>query len=145
MDVQRAASLSRRLRERGLRATSPRIEVLATLEDLGGHRSADEVLDHLGAADRRLPRSSVYNILTSLVAAGLALTADAGPGAVLYEAGREAHHHFLCRRCRRVIDVPCITGSTPCLAAGTDVGTIEQAQVVFRGVCSTCLAGVTHP
>lgn len=139
MDVQRAARLSDRLRERGLRATTPRVEVLAALEDLGGHRSADEVLDRLDAGGRRSPRSSVYNILGSLVGAGLALTADAGPGAVLYEAGQRAHHHFLCRRCKRVIDVPCVVGSTPCLAAGEDIGTVEHAQVIFRGVCSACL------
>lgn len=139
MDVQRAARLSDRLREHGLRATTPRTEVLAALEDLGGHRSADEVLDRLGTVYRRLPRSSVYNILASLVGAGLALTADAGPGAVLYEAGQAAHHHFVCRRCGRVIDVPCVAASRPCLAAGRDVGDIEEAQVIFRGVCSACL------
>jgi Fe2+ or Zn2+ uptake regulation protein len=140
VDVPRAAGLTARLRERGLRATAPRVEVLAALEDLGGHRSADEVRDRLAAAGRQLPRSSVYNVLTSLVGAGLALTADAGPGPVLYEAGREWHHHFVCHSCHRVFDVECLVGARPCLTPGTDVGVVEDAQVIFRGTCASCLA-----
>ena len=139
MDIQRTAELSRRLREHGLRATAPRVEVLGALEDLGGHRSADEVRDRLAAGGRRLPRSSVYNVLTSLVGAGLALTADAGPGPVLYEAGREWHHHFVCRSCHRVFDVQCLVGARPCLTPGTDVGEVDEAQVIFRGLCAACL------
>jgi Fe2+ or Zn2+ uptake regulation protein len=142
MDGQRAAELSRRLREHGLRATAPRVEVLAALEDLGGHRSADEVRDRLAARGRaELPRSSVYNVLASLAEAGLAMTADAGPGATLYEAGREWHHHFVCRSCHRVFDVECLVGARPCLTPGTDVGEVDEAQVIFRGVCTECMGG----
>jgi Fe2+ or Zn2+ uptake regulation protein len=140
MDGQREAELSSQLREHGLRATRPRIDVLAALEDLGEHRSADEVRDRLTAGGHRMPRSSVYNVLTSLVGAGLALTADAGPGAVLYEAGREWHHHFVCRSCQRVFDVDCLVGAKPCLTAGTDVGIVDEAQVIFRGICASCAA-----
>jgi Fe2+ or Zn2+ uptake regulation protein len=140
MDGQREATLSGQLREHGLRATRPRIDVLAALEDLGEHRSADEVRDRLTAGGHRMPRSSVYNVLTSLVGAGLALTADAGPGAVLYEAGREWHHHFVCRSCQRVFDVDCLVGAKPCLTAGTDVGIVDEAQVIFRGICASCAA-----
>lgn len=138
MDVQREAELGRRLREHGLRATAPRVEILAALEDLGGHRSADEVRDRLAGGGRRLPRSSVYNVLTSLVEAGLALTADAGPGPVLYEAGRQWHHHFVCRSCHLVFDVECVAGAKPCLTAGGYVGEVDEAQVIFRGICTAC-------
>jgi Fur family ferric uptake transcriptional regulator len=55
MGGQREAELSRRLREHGLRATRPRIDVLAALEDLGEHRSADEVRDR--ATDRGSPNA----------------------------------------------------------------------------------------
>jgi DNA-binding transcriptional ArsR family regulator len=87
VDVQRAAGLKARLRDSGLRATGPRAEVLAVLEDLGGHRTAEEIYDTLAARDAGVPRPSVYNVLTMLSEAGLVLKADAGPGVVLYEAG----------------------------------------------------------
>jgi Fur family ferric uptake transcriptional regulator len=140
VDVQRAAELSRRLREHGLRATGPRVDVLAALEDLGGHQTADEVRGRLAVGGRTLPRSSVYNVLLSLVEVGLARTADAGPGPVLYEAGLEWHHHFVCRSCRRVCDVECVVGAKPCLTPGTEVGVVDEAQVIFRGICTACAA-----
>lgn len=55
--------------------------------------------------------------LDDLVATGLVMLADAGPGRALYEVATEWHHHFVCRRCQRVIDVPCEAGSRPCLEA----------------------------
>lgn len=139
MDVQRAAGLSDRLRDGGLRATAPRVEILAALEDLGGHRSAEEIHAELAARGSRVPRSSVYNVLTSLADAGLVLRADAGPGAVLYEAGGRWHHHFVCRVCGRVFDVECVTGEKPCLTPGSELGVVDEAQVIFRGTCTECL------
>lgn len=138
MDVQRAAGLSARLRDRGLRATRPRVAVLGALEDLGEHRSADEVRARLATTDAPLPRSSVYGVLESLVAAELVMTADAGPGVVLYEIGDRWHHHFVCHSCQRVFDVECVTGAKPCLDAGAAIGTVDEAQVIFRGTCAAC-------
>ncbi len=83
---------------------------------------------------------SVYNVVTSLIEAGLAQNADAGPGPALYEARRAWHHHFVCRACHRVFDVDCIVGARPCLTPGTDVGIVEEAQVIFRGTCAACAA-----
>lgn len=140
MDVQRAAGLKSRLRDGGLRATGPRAEVLAALEDLGGHRTAEEIYDLLTARGTNIPRSSVYNVLATLADAGLAFRADAGPGTVLYEVGGRWHHHFVCRECRRVFDVECVTGERPCLTAGAGVGVVEEAQVIFRGICTECAA-----
>ncbi|HEY2693878.1 MAG TPA: transcriptional repressor [Pseudonocardiaceae bacterium] len=82
MDAARTAGLTSRLRDAGLRATGPRIEILAALEILGGHRAAEEIHDLLTAQGERIPRSSVYNVLVSLADAGLVMRADAGPGAV---------------------------------------------------------------
>ncbi len=126
------------LRERGLRATRPRVAVLTALTDLGAHRSAEEVRARVAAGGEPLPRSSVYGVLEALVGAGLVMTADAGPGVVLYELGDRWHHHFVCRICQQVTDVECVTGAKPCLTPGTDVGTVDEAQVIFRGVCAAC-------
>lgn len=154
MDVQRPAGLTTgaghqdpghrdpesRLRTHGLRATRPRVAVLEALAGLGGHRSADEVRARLAADGGPLPRSSVYGVLDALVEAGLVMTADAGPGVVLYEISDRWHHHFVCRSCRRVFDVECVTGAKPCLTPGTPVGVVDEAQVIFRGLCTECAA-----
>jgi Fur family ferric uptake transcriptional regulator len=135
------ASPETALRERGLRATRPRVAVLTALTELGAHRSAEEVRARVAAGGESLPRSSVYGVLEALVGAGLVMTADAGPGVVLYEIGDRWHHHFVCRVCQQVTDVECLTGAKPCLTPGVDVGTVDEAQVIFRGVCAACGSG----
>lgn len=128
-----------RLQDAGLRATRPRIAVAETLRRMGGHRTADEVHAQLARDNVNLPRTSVYNSLIALADAGIALRADVGPGAVVYEIADAWHHHFVCRRCGRISDVPCVTGERPCLSPSEDVGLVEEAQVIFRGVCARCV------
>jgi Fe2+ or Zn2+ uptake regulation protein len=129
-----------RLQDAGLRATRPRIVVAEALRRMGGHRTADEVHAQLARDFVSLPRTSVYNSLAVLAEVGVALRADVGPGAVVYEIADSWHHHFVCRRCGEIADVPCVVGESPCLSAGSSVGRVEDAQVIFRGVCTRCLA-----
>jgi Fe2+ or Zn2+ uptake regulation protein len=126
-----------------MRVTAPRLAVYGALEELGGHRSVDEVVAYLQSAGTPLPRASVYNSVDALARAGVVLAADAGPGRALYEAGDTPHHHFVCRGCGAVRDVPCVVGDKPCLEAAFDGGTVDEAQVIFRGVCDACAATTT--
>ena len=147
MDAARADSLidgvlAADLRAAGLRATRPRLLVLGYLRrHQGAHHSAEEVTAGLAEADQGLLRGSVYNVLSSLVAAGLVLVADAGPGRTLYEASDTWHHHFVCRACGAVIDVPCVAGAKPCVDAGLPGAMVDEAQVIFRGLCPVCADG----
>jgi Fur family ferric uptake transcriptional regulator len=135
------------LRAAGLRATKPRVLIHEVLRETGGHRSADEIAALLAGRGSPLPRASVYNVLADLTAAGLLMCADLGPGRALYEVAEHWHHHFLCRVCGMVLDVPCVRGRKPCLDPPTSLpGTVEEAQVLFRGVCNRCRAASRrHP
>ncbi|HEX3649796.1 MAG TPA: Fur family transcriptional regulator [Pseudonocardiaceae bacterium] len=127
-----------RLRAAGLKATRPRVAVAQMLHDMGGHRTADEVHARLADHGVTLPRTSVYNALGALADAGVVLRADVGPGAVVYEVADTWHHHFVCRRCGAIADVPCVVGERPCLSPGPGYGEVDEAQVIFRGVCARC-------
>ncbi|GAA3812889.1 Fur family transcriptional regulator [Sphaerisporangium flaviroseum] len=129
-----------RLREAGLRATRPRLAVTEALRAMGGHHTADDVHAHLARHGTALPRTSVYNSLVTLADLGVVLRAEVGPGAAVYEVADSWHHHFVCRRCGEVGDVPCVAGAKPCLTPGDDVGQVDEAQVIFRGTCRRCLA-----
>lgn len=143
MDAPRAgaltdAGLEAALRRAGLRVTGPRRRVYAALRRLGGHRSADEVLATARAEGPPVSRMTAYNALADLLRAGLVTRADAGPGRTLWETRTDGHHHFVCRRCARVIDVPCARGRRPCLDLPAPVGRADEAQVIFRGLCRAC-------
>ena len=144
MDAARAASLSERLRESGLRATRPRLAVLALLEELGGHHSADELVELLVGRGLRLPRASVYGVLSAIADAGLIQRADVGPGRAVYELATTPHHHFVCTSCGQIQDVPA-GRRAPLQAEFPEVeGQIVEARILFRGSCRQCLPVRKH-
>lgn len=127
------------LREAGLRVTQARISVVAALQDLDGHPTADEVLKSLDGKDVVVSRATVFNALDDLNRAGLVMVADAGPGATRYETATAWHHHFVCNVCGSITDVACVEGSPLCVdPVGVD-GEVDDAQVIFRGTCASCL------
>lgn len=132
-----AAGAAGALRRAGLRVTRPRLQVLAALERLSGHRTADDVAEAVAAEGHRLSRTSVYNALDALRTAGLVMVAETGSGAVLHEVAGAWHHHFVCRVCRRVVDVPVSPGEALPRADLPDA-TVDEVQVLYRGVCGDC-------
>ena len=134
-----------RLRAAGLRVTRQRVAILDALGGLGGHRTADEVAAALAGAGSPLPRASLYHALAAMADAGVLLVADAGPGTARFELAGDWHHHLVCRACGSITDVPCATGTKPCLEAALPGAVIDEAQVVFRGLCPMCAAAGRVP
>lgn len=127
------------LHEAGLRATKPRSLVFSAFLENKGHWSVDQIADMLVERGSPVPRMSVYNVVADLQQVGLLMCADTGPGRALYEASHEWHHHFVCRSCSAVFDVPCIKGQKPCLDPPVPIpGEVDEAQVIFRGICDQC-------
>lgn len=133
-------SAGARLRGAGVRRTRPRLAVLELLGRVGGHRGVDEIGAALAAAGTPLPLTTVYNVVDDLTRAGLLMVADAGPGRSLYEVADGWHHHFVCRSCSRVVDVPCGPGAKPCVTPDLPDLEVDEASIIFRGRCSTCVA-----
>lgn len=127
-----------RLRGAGLRVTRSRLAILGLLEELGGHHSADELVEAFRSRSSPIPRATVYHVLETLARTGLVLVADAGPGPTLYESAADWHHHLVCRSCGRIVDVPCLADARPCLTAILPGIVVEEAQVIFRGLCAAC-------
>ena len=128
-----------RLRRAGLKVTRPRMLVLSLLQELGGHHSIEAIVQELKERGTPLPRASVYNNIAILLSRGLVMLADAGPGPALYELYTSWHHHFVCTNCGMIVDIPCIKGEKPCLLPDWVPGVVEEAQILFRGLCTDCL------
>jgi len=127
-----------RLRRLGLRATAPRLAVLAMLAEVGGHQSADELVAALRQAGYPHARTTVYNALQDLARAGLVREAPVSAGALRYEADTSPHHHFVCRNCGLIINLPISDDlqipPTPPIE-GVEVDTVD---IIYRGVCERC-------
>ena len=142
--VPPTAELERILRRASLRVTRPRLAVLGAVHD---HPHADThsliglVRDELGDVSNQ----AVYDVLRALTDAALVRRIDPPGSVARYEARvGDNHHHVVCRSCGAIEDVDCAVGEAPCLTAVEDHGyVIDEAEVVYRGLCPTCAAART--
>lgn len=99
-------SYTERLRRLGARVTPQRLFVLEALESVGGHMTAEEIMQW---ASRRYPAlnlATVYRTLDLLISVGLVAQTELGGGATSYElVGDTPHHHLACERCGHVIEM----------------------------------------
>ncbi|AXH95046.1 Fur family transcriptional regulator [Ornithinimicrobium avium] len=131
------------LRDVGLRVTVPRLTVLDVVAE-HPHADVSTVLERTRQRTAGVSVQGVYDVLTALTAAGLLRRLQPGQSAARYELDRgDNHHHVVCRECRTIRDVPCTTGSPPCLDASRPEAAgfaVDEAEVIFWGRCAACRA-----
>ncbi|MFC7533937.1 Fur family transcriptional regulator [Actinoplanes sp. GCM10030250] len=132
------------LRAVSLRVTRPRLAVLAALHD-HPHIDTDTVIALVRADHPTVSHQAVYDVLRALTDTGLVRRIQPAGATARYESrARDNHHHVVCRSCRAIADVECATGAAPCLTASDDHGfVIDEAEVVFWGVCPDCVTSST--
>jgi Fur family transcriptional regulator, stress-responsive regulator len=134
--------LRHELRAAGLRATSPRLAVLRWLAD-HPHTTADQVAAAVRGSIGSVSTQAIYDVLNVFTRASLVRRIEpAGHPARFETRTGDNHHHLVCRGCGRTEDVDCAVGLAPCLRPADPVGfTVDEAEVVFWGLCPECLTG----
>ena len=127
------------LKRAGLRVTAPRLAVLAAVRQ-GGHPTVEELAASARGRLGTVSTQAVYNVLGALAAAGLVRRIEPPGGPARFESRvGDNHHHLICRACGGVQDVDCAVGRAPCLELPAVRGyVIDEAEVIFRGLCPTC-------
>jgi Fur family transcriptional regulator, stress-responsive regulator len=130
------------IRAAGLRRTAQRVAVLDVLRSQRRHRPVDEVSSLVRQRLGAVSIQAIYDVLGTLVQAGLARRIEPAGSPALYEArAGDNHHHLVCRGCGAVVDVDCAVGSAPCLEPSDSRGfVIDEAEVTFWGWCPECVA-----
>lgn len=133
------AELAEAFRARGLKVTPQRECIFGVLHHSAVHPTADAVY---AAARDRMPTMSlktVYQTLNDLAQMGEIQLLDLGTGATRFDPNVDPHHHLVCRSCGKVRD---LFAPYPGLAVPEDQRqgfAVDEAEVVFRGVCADCL------
>ncbi len=90
---------------RGEKLTEPRRILVRHIFDTHKHFDADELLEALKQAGRRVSRATVYRTLDLLVDAGLLRQLDVGPRKYYeHDYGYPQHEHLQCGRCGKMIE-----------------------------------------
>ncbi len=126
-----------RLRKKDVVLTPQRLAVAEFLEGNTAHPTADDVYRKLRRKYPTISRATVYTSLEVLRQAGEIQELTIRKEEVCFDSDPTPHHHFFCRRCKRVLDVH--IGCPVARKGWVDGHKIDGVQVYFYGVCSRCL------
>ena len=133
------------LRNAELRVTRPRLAVLNAVYE-NPHADTNSIIDAVRGELPEVSHQTVYDVLRAFTDTGLVRHIQP-PGSVARYESRvgDNHHHIVCRSCGAIADVDCAVGHAPCLAASDDhCFVIDEAEVVYRGLCPACAAESTQ-
>lgn len=127
-------------RQRGLSLTVQRRAILDAVLDRTDHPTADRIYEEVKERIPGVSRTTVYRVLDTLVEVG-AITRACGPGAATrYDAMTERHHHLVCLRCEKLIDVS--DAQFPQRIEMPDVRSLDfqihDVSIHFLGICADC-------
>lgn len=138
-----ANDYSPQLRARGYRMTSQRMAILHVLNHNRKHLSPVEVYEKARHVLPNLTETTVYRTLEFLAQNGLVRQALTGSGHLAYEIARHEHHHLICRRCGKDIEVEHELLKSMYQTLESESGyRLTDSHLTFFGLCPDCQKGV---
>lgn len=134
---------AQRLRESGHKLTGARLAVLSALESSDGHLTSSELIERVTVLDPSVGRASVFRALDLFTRLSLVrptyISGSLTPAYVLLPGGH--HHHFVCLRCGRVIEVEHCGLRDAARELEQRLGVQVTGHLVeFFGLCEDCAA-----
>jgi Fur family transcriptional regulator, ferric uptake regulator len=128
------------LERHGVRVTPRRLEVLEELAQERDDVTAQELWSRLRERDSRAGLATVYRTLALLSEAGVVDVLSHHGGEQCYRLCGEAHHHhLLCERCHRVVEVEdCDLDGWVTAAAKRHGFVATDHRVEIVGLCADC-------
>jgi Fur family peroxide stress response transcriptional regulator len=127
------------LRARGYRLTPQRLAILRVLNQVGTHRTPQQVYSLALKEIPGITEATVYRTLSFLTTQGLVLEAHVGNGQLVYECAEQVHHHLVCRACQAtsMVDYADLQGVFRELEQKTGYQ-IDSRHVTLLGLCPEC-------
>ena len=138
--MNRSADIISRLSHKGYRMTPQRMMILEAVEAAENHISAEEIYTNVCKRYPHLNISTVYRTLELLKEQGLVTETDMGDGRVRHHSIKKGHHHHLvCQKCGKIIDLAETTLSPLKDALSKEYGfNADLKHLAIFGCCSQC-------
>ena len=107
------------------------------VKDLDIHANAEQVYEHIAAIHPSISKATVYRNLAQLSESGELKNIGNFYGTTHYDHNCHEHYHFVCQKCRQVVD---INSSFPDVKALKEMDglKIKGHSLSFFGLCSEC-------
>ena len=141
-----------RIRQAGLKATAARMRVLAALAGTRGLMSHHDIEQALESGRQSIDRVTLYRVLESLVAGGLAhrvagmdrtwrfgAVLPAGSPGMVRQA-HDRHAHFQCNDCGKIVCLREVAARRRALRVPRGYRT-EAVELTVKGRCAQCAPG----
>ena len=114
--------------------------ILKNLQSRRDHPTADMVYESVQVEEPNISLGTVYRNLSFLAENGQILKISTGIGPDHFDGFTEAHNHFVCRKCGRVLDLDYVAYEKIIADASKNFnGEIEGYDLQFYGTCEDCL------
>jgi Fur family peroxide stress response transcriptional regulator len=126
-------------RSRGVPCTVQRRTILQAVVESNNHPTADEVLEAVKGRLLGLSRTTVYRVLDALADWGVIRRLQHAGGAARFDGKTRRHHHLVCNKCHKVIDLD-DPGLDRLRLPRLDTGgfAVEDFSVHLTGTCPAC-------
>ncbi len=137
---QRMALFHSRLRDRGLKSTSPRDDIARVFFELGRHISAEELYVAVKKISPHVGYATIYRTLKLLKECGLLSERHFDEGQARYEVADEHHHdHFICEHCGSIVEFEDDEIERMQQSVARKLGvTLHRHKLELYGLCAEC-------
>jgi Fur family peroxide stress response transcriptional regulator len=126
-------------RQRGLSLTVQRRIILEAVLDRVDHPTADTIYDEVKQRIPGVSRTTVYRVLETLTEVGIVAKVCSPGAATRFDPVTQRHHHLVCLRCNRLIDVEDERLDQLKLPdVRPQAFEIKDYSIHFRGICAAC-------
>ncbi|NJN76672.1 MAG: transcriptional repressor [Synechococcaceae cyanobacterium RL_1_2] len=126
------------MQAKGLRVTPQRMAVYLNLLDRQDHPTVDDILHDINQILPIASKASVYSAVTTLRKVGLLKEVLLEEGITRYDANIQAHHHFVCRGCGVIKDIPLDFFPQLSLSSLPPGLTGDYCEITVKGYCDVC-------
>jgi len=93
-----------KLSDKGLKVTPQRLTILDAVNKLGGHPTADNIIEYIRKDNPNIASGTVYKVLCTLIENKLIKKVTTDEGVMRYDGVMENHHHLYDSECGLIED-----------------------------------------
>jgi Fe2+ or Zn2+ uptake regulation protein len=133
-----ATEIRHTMKQEGLRVTPQRFAVYANLLTRADHPTVEQILEDVNATLPISSKASIYSALTVLREVNLVREVLLDEGVTRYDANVNPHHHFVCRGCGAIHDVPWQVFNSFDVSRMSAELQADSYEVTVKGLCQSC-------
>ena len=128
-------------RQSGLAVTHQREIIYRVLLDIDDHPTPEAIYERVREQIPSISLGTVYKNLHTFLESGLLVEASLHHGSLRVDPNTASHHHFVCVRCKSMIDLPEADVEPVRLKRRLPTGfQVHRYSVEAQGLCPACAA-----